>query len=193
MGENNKQNQKEEPLLYIHQPEFEKAEAKMQRTFDSLVNEAAAEKVDEEVKSGPQSSEQKLVNEEESTDEAETQTEAKVQTEAKAQTETKTQILEKVSVPLTALNETKESFSQPKIYGGMRRVKSFREMTIEEKFQYLASFPISQPPYPCEFITENEKHQGFVVQYEQDQVSIKTPNETVELNPNDVKAIRIIR
>ena len=38
-----------------------------------------------------------------------------------------------------------------------RPVKSFRNMSIEEKIHYLAGFPVSQPPFPCEFITNVEQ------------------------------------
>lgn len=88
----------------------------------------------------------------------------------------------------------KNSPVQQKSVGGLRKVKSFREMTIEEKFQYLSSFPEKQPPYPCEFITTDQSYQGIVTKYNGEQASIKTFSENViDLKVHNVKAIRIIR
>ncbi|MFK4998156.1 hypothetical protein ACI2OX_14765 [Bacillus sp. N9] len=50
--------------------------------------------------------------------------------------------------------------------GGLRKVKSFREMSVGEKLSYLSGFSVSRPPYYCEFITKEERYQGSVLKYE---------------------------
>lgn len=174
--ENKKELKKGEPLLYIHQPDFVKPELNMQdmyKTEDEKEEENLNETIDDTLKDP--NSHQHI-----KTDDTDVhQQESKVEKELNNQ----------IEIPKLPIKQL-----QPKNIGGMKKVKSFREMDIEEKLRYLSSFPENQPPYPCEFITENQRYQGIVLSFNNGLASIKTFSDAVvNVTVSDVKAIRIIR
>lgn len=178
--EDNKKIKTEEPLLYIHQPEFKKPDLKMQEVFHSVQGQEAEKSMDEAQKKEEGNSSAQLSD-----------SNQKIEEDVKVSTADEKGQKEKTSPNGPKLSQ--DLGMQPRVFSGMRKVKSFREMTIEERLRYLSSFPISQPPYPCEFITEGAQYQGFVMKYENEQVSIKTPEEIIDIDSKEVKAIRIIR
>jgi Spore coat protein CotO len=74
-----------------------------------------------------------------------------------------------------------------------RKVKSFKEMNISERLEYLVNFPKAIPSVPCVFYTEEKNYQGYLVEYTNNDITIKFPNETTETIPvNQIKDILMI-
>ncbi|KRG10873.1 hypothetical protein ACA29_19665 [Lederbergia galactosidilytica] len=71
--------------------------------------------------------------------------------------------------------------------------KAFKEMSISEKLQYLLQVPRSQPPFPCEFIKEDERIRGILESKKGDNIQVKTFNgDVLTIAIEDLQAIRII-
>jgi hypothetical protein len=60
------------------------------------------------------------------------------------------------------------------------RVKGFKEMDLMERLEYLNNFPKALPPVPCVFYTEEKNYQGYLVEYNKQDVTIRFPNQTTE-------------
>lgn len=77
------------------------------------------------------------------------------------------------------------------------KVKGFREMNLMERLEYLENFPKALPPVPCVFYTEEKNLQGYLVEYNEQDVTIRFPNQTTETislkNLKDVMMIGIKR
>lgn len=63
------------------------------------------------------------------------------------------------------------------------RVKGFKEMDLMERLEYLDNFPKALPPVPCVFYTEEKNYQGYLVEYNEQEVTIQIPNQTMETIP----------
>lgn len=63
------------------------------------------------------------------------------------------------------------------------RVKSFKEMDINERLEYLLNFPKVLPPVPCVFYAAEKSYQGYLVEYQDDLVTIKFHDQTTETIP----------
>ena len=77
------------------------------------------------------------------------------------------------------------------------KVKSFREMNLMERVEYLDNFPKALPQVPCVFYTEEKNYQGYLAEYNEQDVTIRFPNQTTETIPfknlKDVMMIGIKR
>ncbi|WP_052427483.1 CotO family spore coat protein [Neobacillus niacini] len=75
------------------------------------------------------------------------------------------------------------------------RVKGFKEMDLMERLEYLDNFPKALPSVPCVFYTEEKNYQGYLVEYNEQDVTIRFPNQTTETisfkNLKDVMMIGI--
>jgi hypothetical protein len=64
-----------------------------------------------------------------------------------------------------------------------------------ERLEYLENFPKALPPAPCVFYTEEKNLQGYLVEYNEQDVTIRFPNQTTETislkNLKDVMMIGI--
>jgi hypothetical protein len=72
--------------------------------------------------------------------------------------------------------ETKEEQKR-----SFKRVKSFKEMNIGERLEYLRNFPKALPPVPCVFQTAEKPYQGYLLDFNEQEVTIKLPNQSVEI------------
>ncbi|MDR7076602.1 hypothetical protein J2Y03_001605 [Neobacillus niacini] len=63
------------------------------------------------------------------------------------------------------------------------RVKGFKEMNLIERLKYLANFPKAMPPVPCVFYTVEKNYQGYLVEYNEQEITIRIPNQTTETIP----------
>lgn len=77
------------------------------------------------------------------------------------------------------------------------RVKGFKEMNLMERLEYLDNFPKALPPVPCVFYTDEKNYQGYLVSYNESDVTIRFPDQTTETIPfkslQDVMMIGIKR
>ncbi|AIM17450.1 hypothetical protein HW35_15420 [Bacillus sp. X1(2014)] len=62
----------------------------------------------------------------------------------------------------------------------LNRVKPFKEMNVHERLEYLKNFPKALPPVLCVFYTAEQKHLGFLKEYEEDKVTIQFQNNTTQ-------------
>ncbi|MFC4403270.1 CotO family spore coat protein [Gracilibacillus xinjiangensis] len=71
--------------------------------------------------------------------------------------------------------------------------KKFKDMSIEEKVEHFAAMPKHLPRVRCEIITDRKKYYGFIHDYQNEMVSIKTPSrvEEVAVPIQQIKAINI--
>lgn len=72
-------------------------------------------------------------------------------------------------------------------------LKSFKDMTIEERLKYLARFPKNSAPFPCEFITDTKRYRGKLVAYDDQNVKIATfSGKQISILKTDLQYIRIM-
>lgn len=181
MEEDGKQRKGNPPLLYIHQPEFIKPETSMQSSY-SLI--------DDEDEKGEQKSDEKeegripqfnppIENESDVSGQ-------KLPDNGKDEVQRPQQV--------SAVDYFRKG-SKAKRGWNLTPVKSFKDMSIPEKLQYLAHLPSSQPPFPCEFITHEQSIKGVLNKYIEGDDKFTVMNfkgELEEIVKNDLKAIRII-
>ncbi|MEH7177466.1 CotO family spore coat protein [Neobacillus vireti] len=100
--------------------------------------------------------------------------------------------LPKVSKKKEVKKENKAQTNQEK-QRNFNRVKGFKEMNLIERLEYLANFPKALPPVPCVFYTEEKSYQGYLVEYNEQEITIRIPNQTTETIPvKNIKDIILI-
>ncbi|KGX92798.1 hypothetical protein N781_15530 [Pontibacillus halophilus JSM 076056 = DSM 19796] len=147
------------PMLYITQPNYAQAEAKMQTTYRSSRETKPNKKVSLkkemsqgekerrkalEVKPVPQDVEEQPVRE--ISNEVAEAEEQGTNNETMAQEQTST----------------------------ISRRRRFRDMNVEEKVEYFISLPPQVPKMKCEVITEEGSHRGLIETFEDGVVGMKT-------------------
>lgn len=80
------------------------------------------------------------------------------------------------------IEENKAQTNQEK-QRNFNRVKGFKEMNLIERLEYLANFPKALPPVPCVYYTEEKNYQGYLVEYNEQEITIRIPNQTKETIP----------
>jgi hypothetical protein len=95
------------------------------------------------------------------------------------------------------VKQEKKTQSNQEKQRAFNRVKGFKEMDLMERLVYLDNFPKALPPVPCVFYTEEKNYQGYLVEYNEQDVTIRFPNQTTETIPfknlKDVMMIGIKR
>ncbi|WP_409253454.1 CotO family spore coat protein [Bacillus sp. SCS-153A] len=72
-------------------------------------------------------------------------------------------------------------------------LKPFREMELDEKIVYLSGYSNGKAPFPCEFVTAEERYKGILLKIEGDALIIKSfQGDEIEVNRSSLKAIKII-
>ncbi|MEQ2525758.1 CotO family spore coat protein [Bacillaceae bacterium CLA-AA-H227] len=139
----NKEQKKREPLLYIHQPGFKFPEGIMQKSFSAKKVDSFKEetKMDDGIDRKSRGSLEQEVKKRETT-----LTSKEIQ-----------QTIEDYEQAQTVQEPNRGGF-------GLRRLKSFKEMDLVEKLDYLERFPPQLPPIPCIFTTENGSLRGTLVE-----------------------------
>ncbi|WP_186328800.1 CotO family spore coat protein [Bacillus sp. X1(2014)] len=154
------------PLLYIHQPFVRTTATNMQDTYsirqDLVIEE---EKLSEEEG-------KKII----SLAKNELGPEQIIKDETKLD---KPSITQKSNSPATP---TSKSFQKRK-HASLNRVKPFKEMNIEERLDYLKNYPRVLPPAPCVFVTEENNYQGYLTEYDGQDVTIRFHDQTTKTVP----------
>lgn len=95
------------------------------------------------------------------------------------------------------VKQEKKTQSNQEKQRAFNRVKGFKDMNLLERLEYLDNFPKALPPVPCVFYTEEKNYQGYLVEYNEQDVTIRFPNQTTEtipfINLKDVMMIGIKR
>jgi hypothetical protein len=81
------------------------------------------------------------------------------------------------------VKQEKKTQSNQEKQRAFNRVKGFKEMDLMERLVYLDNFPKALPPVPCVFYTEEKNYQGYLVEYNEQDVTIRFPNQTTETIP----------
>ncbi|WP_158318780.1 CotO family spore coat protein [Robertmurraya kyonggiensis] len=167
-----KEQKKREPLLYIHQPGFQPPEGVMQKSFSAK----NADKIVEETK-----------------------IEAGIERKSRGALE---QEFQNRDITLTSkqVQQTIEDYEQaqtvqePSRGGlGLRRLKSFKEMDLVEKLDYLERFPPQLPPIPCNFTTENGTLRGILIEKNAHEVVIRLfDKKEVTIAIQDLNEVKMI-
>nr|WP_113930519.1 CotO family spore coat protein [Bacillus sp. P14.5] len=72
-------------------------------------------------------------------------------------------------------------------------LKPFREMELDEKITYLSRYINGKAPFPCEFITEEERYKGILLSAEGDTLVLKTfQGDEIDVKRKSLRAIKII-
>ncbi|MDR7000782.1 CotO family spore coat protein [Neobacillus niacini] len=64
-----------------------------------------------------------------------------------------------------------------------RKVKSFKEMNMKERLEYLVGFPKALPPVPCVFYTRDKNYQGYLQDYQGQEITIQFHDQTIKTIP----------
>ncbi|KOP81762.1 CotO family spore coat protein [Cytobacillus solani] len=181
-----------EPLFYIQQPTFQFPTIKMQETYSSKraeslkeaqMNESietkAKQEVEEEKLSGTKFQKEahgeKLIKADLFQEEKIQDTLEEFETDRRKKEE---------NTALSFRTERKPSF---------QRVKSFKEMNIMERLQYLMEFPKQLPPVPCLFIANGNTVKGFLNDQLNEFIEIKLLNgETMKISLSELEDIKMI-
>lgn len=89
---------------------------------------------------------------------------------------------EKVSeyVPVSIEVPKTEKIQNEQTTSSFNRVKSFKEMDLKERLEYLINFPKVLPPVPCVFYTADHNYQGYLIDYKEDQITIEFHDKTTK-------------
>lgn len=79
----------------------------------------------------------------------------------------------------TIAKEQSKEQERPKNY--LRPLKTFRNMTIDEKIDYLGDFPPHIPPPTCIFMTEKTEHRGVFQEKVGEEIKIKITDQKEEM------------
>lgn len=192
-----KQKEKREPLLYIHQPAFKAPEGKMQETFSSRkAEERKREQLLEKdlEKKSPGNSEEKRVKKKGKIFSEELQG----VTGGFASPSHKEQLpSEEVQKMIEEYDEEKREISsesedsQSDFF--FKRVKSFKEMNVMERLDYLNDFPKQLPPVPCLFQTDKKAVRGFLTEKTEERIEVKLLDKsTISIPINEIKQVKMI-
>ncbi|MEH7484011.1 CotO family spore coat protein [Neobacillus drentensis] len=82
---------------------------------------------------------------------------------------------------------------QERQHSPFNRVKPFKEMDIKERLDYLIKYPIVLPPPPCVFITEEKSYQGYLTEYDGNEVTIRFHDKSTKTVPvHELKGVILI-
>ncbi|MFD1017882.1 CotO family spore coat protein [Thalassobacillus hwangdonensis] len=116
----------------------------------------------------------------------------RVEAEPKAATETEAERYDQQEEAPQAKSEPEE---EKKIARGAQvRRQRFRDMSIEEKVNYFVHLPQQVPKMRCEVITEETSFRGYISDYEEGKVIIKTFKRPFreEVEFEQIKEIRLL-
>lgn len=89
------------------------------------------------------------------------------------------------------LEEYEESQSESE--QGFKRVKSFKDMNVQERIDYLLHFPKQLPPVPCLFISDDKHIRGFIELKQGNELMIKTLSGSMQtIHIHSIKSIKMV-
>lgn len=170
MGENKRIAR--QPMLYIAQPQFKPAKVSMQSSFRSQRSE---QKVEPSQGSSLQEKELRLRNQ--------------------AQNQTKETSSRKNEELINDRNEPSANETQKnKRQTTRERRQRFQDLSLEEKVQYFFTLSPQVPKMKCEVTTTDNQHRGYITDYKQGIVHMKTFQRPFhkEITFTDIKDIRLM-
>ncbi|MBN8192427.1 hypothetical protein JI667_09715 [Bacillus sp. NTK074B] len=172
-----------EPLLYINQPKLDEVKGNMQVTYRS--SKKPKPKTQPETKhpstthklpapEGPERQER--------TDEKYFDEQLYMQHSEQVE-EAKTEVVKSIPQP----PERKTAVST------FRKLKPFRELSIEEKIDYISESIYGKVPFPCEFSNGQLSVKGVMLNDDGETITVKSfQGEEVKMKKNEVTSIKMI-
>ncbi|MFK2825794.1 CotO family spore coat protein [Bacillus sp. B190/17] len=193
-----KTEEKREPLLYIHQPQFVYPEPVMQSTYrskDELKETELAETetnqletAQEEMDHVKDKQQKKEKNRKKKLYEAVKAEQPMIEEVQRQEKEVKKDLIK--NEQLKEEEEETETETKQHVWRGMRPVKRFQEMEMDEKLQHLMS---QFTTLPCIFECEEISHKGVLEEVTPEQIKVKTiQGEKVDIERKDLKRIRLL-
>jgi hypothetical protein len=97
------------------------------------------------------------------------------------------------TTPQTKTPETSATTHQKRQHTTFNRVKPFKEMNIEERLDYLINYPKVLPPAPCVFATEEKNYQGYLIEYDGQEATIRFHDQSTKTVPvHELKNVLLI-
>ena len=91
---------------------------------------------------------------------------------------------EAVPIEVTMSGNQKESQQETEQQRfAFKRVKSFKEMNVKERLDYLMEFPKVLPPVPCVFYAKDKSYQGYLQDYRDQEIIIQFHDQTTKTIP----------
>ncbi|MBV7508495.1 spore coat CotO family protein [Bacillus sp. sid0103] len=153
------------PLLYIHQPFSRPPATNMQETYtikQELIEQEEENPSEEEGKKKLSLAKQELVPE---------QIKKGVK---KEENSSPTRHMKSLASPTQFQDKKRTS---------LNRVKPFKQMNLGERLDYLLNYPKALPPAPCVFVTEENSYQGYLMEYDGQNVTIRFHDQTTKSVP----------
>lgn len=195
----NGEQKKLKPFLYIHQPQFEAPVGNMQEIFS-----IKKEKESKKQPSTPQDQQQPEANNTvENVEEKKAKKKPKIHVEdlkgetgiigAPIKKNEKQPSPEEVQKTIQQYDEEKSTNVKKQQWPSFQRLKSFKEMNLMERLDYLYHFPRQIPPVPCQFHTDKTVYRGFLIGKMEDQVELRLLDKTKVTVPiKDLLEVRMV-
>ncbi|WP_171050836.1 CotO family spore coat protein [Bacillus sp. BHET2] len=165
-----------EPLLYINQPRLEDVKGNMQVTYRSSKN-----------KLQPKQGETQIVIDNKTTV-REQQNDNYLDELKNPDQETGVEDSGHRAVQSTTLETQRKTAT-----ASFRKLKPFRDLTIEEKLDYISASISGKVPFPCEFSNGEVSVKGVIQDDEGDEITVKSFNgEEVRMRKNTLQTIKMI-
>lgn len=190
---------KQEPLLYIQQPDLNKPKIKMQTIYMTKRPRVSQFQDQDKKEMEPTKSEKKefLVNTNDEVLDMILLSENRETDVEKSEITIKT-IQEKTTDAIQAVIEEYDSRyieTVQQISSGysINKLKNFKEMNLVERINYLIDFPKEIPPVTCLFLTKDQLIRGYVVENNAEVIKIKQLNQSViTLKVKDIIEIKML-
>lgn len=158
-----------DPLLYIQQPNISFPQANMQEVFTTRGTKKT-EPASQDVPAEDNLLQEQAVEEEKGAGKEET---SHLITESK----TAQEVLDNYEIKQDSGQST-FAFSATR-RASFNRVKSFKEMNLQERINYLYNFPQQLPPVPCIFESAEESIRGFLVGRTAEEIEVRKMDGTI--------------
>lgn len=157
-----------EPLLYIQQPKLQEVKGNMQVVYRS------SKRKEKKEADSPSPIENKAVHHKVDSETANPVPVLKIDKEARP-------------VPEAAREESQSSMQ------AFRRLPPFKELTLDEKLDYITASINGKVPFPCEFSTDTDTYKGVLISMWESAIKIKTfRGDEVEVARDSLKSIKMI-
>ncbi|MCA1059467.1 spore coat CotO family protein [Rossellomorea aquimaris] len=170
-----------EPLLYINQPRLDEVKGNMQVTYRTPK------------KQKPQIQPE---NKHSLTTNKPTAPEEQLDRREEKYLDEEVHIHHTDGLEVSEVNEA-HSVSQPPerktAASTFRKLRPFRELSIDEKLDYISASINGKVPFPCEFSDGHQSVKGVILQDDEDHITIRSfQGKEVEMKKNEVRSIKMI-
>jgi Spore coat protein CotO len=169
-----------EPMLYINQPTLEEVKGNMQVTYRSTKK-----------KSPPQS--QPLTESKHNINLSAAESLEKQENQENKFLDEKSIVLHEDQNENSATKSIPQLPERKTAATAFRRLKPFRDLSINEKLEYISASISGKVPFPCEFSNGEMTVKGVILVEEEDEIIVKSfQGEEVKMKKNELQSIKMI-